>query len=149
MKRLERILIVILLISLYLKSKHIDGASLLFVIDCILLSIIYFFFSHPLINKIKLQHLFRGKTSQLSKIQVILSVILGFGLSFTVTGLMYVKQYWYGGYETSFVGMMVLILIGIIALYKKSSQSELTVFYNEVLLRAMIGVLVSIIIFFI
>jgi hypothetical protein len=80
---------------------------------------------------------------------VILSVILGFGLSFTVTGLMYVKQYWYGGYETSFVGMMVLILIGIIALYKKSSQSELTVFYNEVLLRAMIGVLVSIIIFFI
>ncbi|HRH01744.1 MAG TPA: hypothetical protein PLI68_06670 [Bacteroidia bacterium] len=149
MKRIERILFIILLLSILLKLLFIPGSSILIVLVASILSLFYFIFTFALINELSLRQLFFSNSySRIGSLKVVGIIGLGIGLSLATTGLMFIMQNWSGGLANLFGGIIIIFVIGIVALIKRQ-ESENKIFYDKVLLRVGVSILVGLIAFLI
>lgn len=149
MKNIERILFIILLVSILLKLFHIPGSSIFFVLVASILALYYFIFTFALINELSFRQLFVSSSySRISSLKIIGIIGLGIGISLVIIGLMFIMQNWSGGLANLFAGIIVIFVIGIVALIKRQ-ESENKIFYDKVLLRVGVSILVGLIAFLI
>lgn len=147
MKIFEKIFFLILIFSLVLKTINFPGSSLLILITSMSLSIFYFFLTLGLIYNIKLVNLFSEKSYRnISSFRTIGLIGFGIALSSTISGIMLVVLHWREGLSNLIVGIIALLLIVIVATKKRSGDK---VFYNRVLIRTGIWLIIGLIVYFI
>ena len=135
MRKFEKIITLLVLISLIFKFIDIPGGGVLFVLVSSVLSIYYFIFTFALLNNLELKHLFVSSSySKISSLRTIGTIGLGIGLSLAVVAVMFIVQHWSGGLPNLVSSIIILLLISIVALIKRKQCIE-KFFYNNVLLR--------------
>jgi hypothetical protein len=120
MRKIELICGIVATISIVF--KYIIGSSLntIFIISVIGLSMFYTYFSFLYFNNIPINKAFKKESyNGLSKLRILGTIGLGFGLAFTILGILWSLMYW--PFNTYFkLGIPILLIIGTIALIKYS-----------------------------
>jgi hypothetical protein len=134
LKKVERILIALSVISLTLVLASVDGGALLSMISLMLLSIFYWAFSFALLNNIGFRKIFATSSYQgISARHIIGAILTGFSLSTLLVGLLYKVLGWNGANNILFAGLAPGLIILIIAAIKYSRNKSM--FYKELLWR--------------
>ena len=118
MRKIELICGIVAAISIVFKFIIGNSLNTIFIISIIGLSMFYTYFSFLYFNNIPIKKAFKKESySGLSKLRIIGTIGLGFGLAFTVLGILWSLMYW--PFNTYFnLGIPILLLVGIIALIK-------------------------------
>lgn len=110
MKHLERITGLFALSTLILRLYDGPTFSLPMLMTMLLLSFMHFYLSIGLFNGIRLRQLFdKTQYVELSRGQVIASIVAGLGLSAITVGVLFKLMYWAGANEMILVGCFLLL----------------------------------------
>jgi len=120
MKKLEKILMIIMLIAFVMKLSLMPGGSSIASISMVLLSLIYFPFGFAFLNKIPLQKIFikdayKGMTST----RIICTIGVGLSFSAICMGILFKLNSWPGSNQDLMIGLVTLAIIIVIALFRK------------------------------
>ncbi len=136
MKKLERILGTIAILSVILKLIHVPLSSMLLILSTGLLAVLYYF-SFALLNGIRGRDIFTGAAyKQTTSTTIILGVVLGFALAPLILGVMFKLSFWPGSRLMLFAGLSAAALVLFLSfLLYKVEQKE---FYSRVFRRLVI-----------
>ncbi|MEQ8474413.1 MAG: hypothetical protein RIC35_24665 [Marinoscillum sp.] len=119
MKKLELILSAIAIIAFVMYMLLVSGALLLLLLSLTTLSIIYMYLSITLFNGIKLRGILKKSSySGISTLRIIVTILTGVALAFTITGIFFTLFYWPGSKFNLSIGLIGLLIALIISLIK-------------------------------
>ena len=124
MKNLEKILVGISVLAIALNLSDITGGVILTVLFLAILSTFYCYLSFALFNEIGFKGIFKkGNYSGIDAGRIILAVIMGFGISAIVIGILFQVQFWIGGVFMIYMGIFFSGLSGILSyiMFRKKS----------------------------
>jgi len=137
MKITEKILGIIIVLSIVLKFFHIPGSSFFLVLSTSTLMMLYFYVGFAMFNGILLKEIFKKKTYDgISTLRIIGAFFSGIGLSTILTGILFRLQHWPGGNFQLMIGLIFSGIIMILLILKYIKGKEL--FYKEILIRFVI-----------
>ncbi len=118
MRKFELICGIVVAISIVYKFIIGNSINTIFIMSIIVLSLFYTYFSFLYFNNIPIKKAFKKKSyNGLSKLRILGTIGLGFGLTFTAFGILWSLMYW--PFNTFFnFGIPILLIIGIICLIK-------------------------------
>ena len=119
MNKLEKILGILILLSLVMKYSLIAGGDIILILAISLLSILYYAFGFAFFNHIHLRQVFK-KTSykRSSTSRIIGGVGVGIGLSVVCLGCLFKIEHWPGADINLYIGLTTLFVVIIISLLK-------------------------------
>ncbi len=119
MKKAEIYLALLALLAIIFKLALIPGAGILTVLSLSILGMMYYFLGFAFFNGIKLREIFkRSSYKNITAAKIIGAVLAGWVLSMTLIGIMFRLQFYPGGHNMLFfglLGMMGVIVVSIIA----------------------------------
>ena len=119
MKTTEKILGIIIVLSLVLKIFNIPGNSVLFVFSVSFLVMIYFYLGFALFNEIPLKGIFKKKSYEnIHGLRIIGAVFSGMSLSMILAGILFKIQHWPGENTQLASGLVLSAIIILVALSK-------------------------------
>lgn len=120
MKILEKILMILMLIVIFMKLYLLSGGSSLASISMTVLSLIYFPFGFAFLGQIPLRKIF---TKNMYKEMTLMNIIsvngTGLSLSFICVGILYKLNSWPYANEYIVFGLAGLVIILVVALFRK------------------------------
>ena len=121
MKSLEKVLLIIFLLSLIFKYFHGVGSSLLLLLSTNLLAIFYFYFSFALFNNIEFKKIFK-KTSypKFVRKRLAITIFSGFSLSISFIGILFKIEIYPGAVVLLIAGLAATTVLTLITLYRNS-----------------------------
>lgn len=137
MKRAEKILSVVILVSLLMKFAFIPLGNVLLVFSISLLTLIYYSLGFAFFNNIRLRKIFdKDSYKETTTLRIVGAIGVGMGLSAVLVGILF-KFNRYPGADTSLIaGLVLTAIIVVIALIKNAkSKSE---YYKRIIIRAII-----------
>lgn len=142
MKQTEKILGVLILILMISRLiTHYPFSNIAIAVPMLLLSLIYFFLSFGLLNKIRLRNLFKKESYiGISTLRLIGTVITGFVLSMLVNYALFKFQAWPMGDVGLLLSLILLSLIIVVVLVK-FLVSKKPYYYRFLKRLGLIGVL--------
>lgn len=147
MKLTEKILAVLITISLFLKLFLIPGGGVLLILAGETLIIMYFAFGFAFFNDVRLRHIFKKNAfAGTNKIRIIGGVGTGICLSNLLTGILFKLQYWPGANSMLLIALMPSFILMIIVLVKLLTKADR--YYQKVQWRMVIIGTFSLILFF-
>jgi len=139
MKTLEKVIGLVIIISLIMKLTLIPGGSILAVISLTTLACIYYPLGFAFFNKIRLRKIFkRDSYKGLTKFRIIGAIGIGMGLAAICIGILFKFQHWPGADTYLSSGLVTTLIILIVAMIRfiKSKDN----FYKRIFKRiAIIG----------
>ena len=137
MKKAEIILGAISIISLILNLFLVAITNRIFVLSSVILAAFYMYFSFALFNGVKYSQLMKRIAYQgISKMRILTAVITGLAISMVIIGLLFNYQFWPGGDEQAFFGVIILSLVLVVSLIKYVTSKS--TFYIGTIKRAAI-----------
>ena len=139
MKKLEKILALLIFISLILKFNLIAGGSMLLVCSLTVLSLIYYPLGFAFFNGIRLREIFKKSSyTGISTWRILGAIGAGMAFSALCMGILFKLQFWTGANMNLLAGLVTIPIILVIVLIKYSkSKSE---YYIRIIKRiAIIG----------
>jgi hypothetical protein len=119
MKKAEKIIGIIAILSLLMQVFLLPGGNVLTVLSLTALSIIYFNLGFLLFNDIRLRDAFKKSSyTGISTSRKIGALVTGIALSMTTIGLMFKFQLWPGANIMIVEGFTPLVIISVVALIK-------------------------------
>lgn len=139
MKKLEKILGAIIILSLAMKVTFIPGGAILNILSLAILSWIYYPLGFAFFNQIRLRHIFKKSSYQgISALRIIGAISIGMALSGICSGILFIIQHYAGGEKMLIAGLGYTGIILIIVLFKFFKRKD--IFYKRILKRiAIIG----------
>ena len=120
MKKLEKILVFIMLIALVMKLYLMPGGSSISEISMVLLSLIYFPFGFAFLNQIPMRKIFsKDAYKEQTTIRLICAIGVGISLSAICIGILFKLNSWPGSNRYIIVGLLTLFIIQGVALFRK------------------------------
>ncbi|MEP2770643.1 MAG: hypothetical protein ABJH05_00755 [Fulvivirga sp.] len=114
MKRLEKVLVVLILLGAIGSLLRIDYSNYIFLVGCTVISMLYFFFSFALFNDVKIRNITKpGSFKSIGR--VIGSIGLGIALSIVIIGIQFKFFVLVGSDNMLNIGSTFLTIIGIVA----------------------------------
>lgn len=144
MKKLEKILIIILLIAIVMKLYLMPGGSSIAEISMVLLSLIYFPFGFAFLNQIPLRKIFSKDTyKELTSMRFICAIGVGISLSAICIGILFKLNSWPGSNRDLIVGLLTLIIILVIALFQKIKlkQEKYFFMFRRITILSILGII--------
>ncbi len=138
MKRAEKILGLIFLLSFILKLIGLPWSGLLILLSLTFLSGLYFCLGFALFNDISFKKIFKKESYLLiSKIRIIGSVLLGIVLSIMTLGILFRVYFFYSGYNiillVTLIQLFVILILCVAKFIKRKSD-----FYKRLIIRILI-----------
>ena len=125
MKKLEKILGIVILISLIMKFSFIMGGDILAILSISLLTLIYYPFGFAFFNQIRLRRVFKKDSYKgISGLRIIGAIGVGMGLSPICLGILFKLQHWPGSNINIASGLVTTLIVLIIALIKFSKSKD-------------------------
>ncbi len=119
MKKFEKILGIVILISLIMKFSFIIGGDILTILSISLLILIYYPFGFAFFNQIRLRRVFKKDSYKgISGLRIIGAIGVGMGLSAICLGILFKLQHWPGSNINLLAGLVTTMIVLIIALIK-------------------------------
>lgn len=144
MKKLEIVLVVLMILSLGMKFIGLPGSDLLLVLSATLLSLLYYLFGFALFNNIGgRQILQRSAYSQTNTKQIVLAIGFGIALSTLILGILFRFLMYPGGFIMLVVGLVATLLLALITLFFFQGNSN----FRSTLIRALIFGTIGIVLF--
>jgi len=138
MKKLENILLIIMLIAFVMKLSLMPGGSSITSISMVLLSLIYFPFGFAFLNKIPLQKIFKKDAYKgMTSTRIICTIGVGLSFSAICMGILFKLNSWHGSNQALIIGLVTLAIILVIALFGKIKL----IYGNNSLMLRRIGIL--------
>ena len=120
MKKLEKILVLLMLLALVMKLSLIPGGSSIASFSMVLLSLIYFPFGFAYLNKIPLQKIFiKDAYREMTLTRIIWTIGIGLSFSAICMGILFKLNSWPGSNQDLMIGLVTLAIIIVIALFRK------------------------------
>jgi len=143
MKKIELILIIIVLVSLLLKILSVPGMSLFFTVSLLILYLLYFFIGFVLFNDLKLSNILKKDSyTGLSILRIMGSVGVGIALAIACVGILYKVQHWNDANLYLYLGLALICILLIITIIKFNlSKAD---FYKGLIIRLSVFLLMSI-----
>ncbi len=139
MKKFEKTLVVLILVSLIMKFSFIMGGDILAILSISLLILVYYPLGFAFFNQVRLRDIFKKDSYKgVSGLRVFGAIVVGMGLSATCLGILFKLENWPGSNFNLMVGLVTTLIVSIIALIKffKSKDN----YYRQILKRtAIIG----------
>ena len=139
MKKFEKIIGLVIIISLIMKLTLIPGGSILAAISLTTLACIYYPLGFAFFNDIRLSKIFKKDSYKgLTALRIIGAIGIGMGLAAICMGILFKIQHWPGADTNLISGLVTTVIILIIALIRfiKSKDN----FYKRIFKRiAIIG----------
>jgi hypothetical protein len=133
----EKALIVLFLIGIFMRLMNWPGNSVLVMFPLIILAFLYFPFGF---------YFFRNKV--LSQ-NLLLSILAGLSLSIALIGILFKLQYWSAGNMYNSIGTITALVVLLTMFLLKNKASEAFIkYYQNMLLRSVVIVIVSSLLFF-
>ncbi|MDX5447858.1 MAG: hypothetical protein LPK47_05705 [Bacteroidota bacterium] len=135
MKKLEIVLVVLMILSLGMKFMELPGSDFLLLMSATLLSLLYYLFGFALFNNIGgRQILQRSAYSKTNTKQIVLAIGLGIALSTLILGILFRFMMYPGGMIMLVVGLVATLLLALITLFFFQGNSN----FRSTLIRALI-----------
>ena len=148
MKKVEKILIPISIISLGLNILLIPYGGVLTVLTFSTLSTLYFYFGFALFNDIRLRKIFKKDSyKNISSLKILGAIGAGLALSMTTIGLMFKFQSWPGADFNLIVGLSGMFIVTSVAIIRYTQNKS--DYYTKILKRMAIFGSLGIIVFLI
>ncbi|MFA6201440.1 MAG: hypothetical protein WC679_13645 [Bacteroidales bacterium] len=144
MKKPEIILVVITLIALFMKYLLIPWGSSITSVTMILLSLFYFPFGFAFLNKIPLRKIFKKDAYKgITTMRMIGSIGVGMSLSAIYIGILFKLNSWPGANHDLIVGLATLVIILVIALFRKAKLKEANYFFmfSRIVILSILGII--------
>jgi len=137
MKKLEKILGIIAIITLVLHLNNVSGATLLMSLTFFTLTFIYFYLGFAFFNNIRLRDITKKESYKgVNTMKILGAIFGGLTLSITLLGILFKLQFWPGASLLLIIGLSALLIVTIISLIKyKVNKSHL---YKNIIIRAAI-----------
>lgn len=137
MKKLEIVLVVLMILSLGLKFMELPGSDLLLVMSATLLSLLYYLFGFALFNQIAGREILqRAAYSNTNARQIVFAIGFGMTLSVLILGMLFRLMMYPGGMFMLIIGLGSTLLFLLIALF--FFQKDRNSLFRETLIRALI-----------
>lgn len=134
MKKLERTLIALSVVSIIFELSSITGGAFLSMISLMLLCFFYYIFSFALFNNIGFREMFKKSSYQgISTLRIVGSVLTGLVLPAILIGILYNVLGWFGGNNLIIAGIVPCVIVLAVAAVKFTKNKD--VFYQNVILR--------------
>lgn len=144
MRAIEKILISIFLISIFLKMIPLPGASPLITLASLALFLLYFLGGFILLLKIKISKLFSSTSySGYKAIDILLAVFGGISIALLLLGILFKLNYWPGAAIMTLQGCMVAIPIVVLSVSRLAKTNAFL--YKSILFRLVPLLLFSIV----
>lgn len=134
MKVTEKILVVLCIIGAFLKINSVEGGLILSVVFFCLLAFLYLFFGFLFFNEIPLKSVFRksayGNTNWK---KIIWSIFVGYSISTTIIGILFVLANWNGAgimFISGFSVALFVFLISFILYLISRSKFQLRILFR-------------------
>lgn len=136
MRKIELICGTIAAFSIFYKFIFGNGINPIFIMSITGLCLFYTYFSFAYFNNIPFRKIFkRNSYRNVSKLKIIGTIGLGFGLGITILGILWSLMYWpFNNYYS--LGIPILMIIGLISLIKFSATKSET--YLSILKRIIV-----------
>lgn len=144
MKRTEKILGILIVISLLMKLTFTTGGNVIFSLSMLILAAIYYPFGFAFFNEIRLKKIFdKNSYKGISALRMIGSIGAGIALSILCIGILFKIQYWKGSTVNLSVGIVISVIVLIIAFiqYSKSKSEFYTKIFKRIAILGVIGLL--------
>lgn len=133
MKILEKVLVLLCIVGVVLKTFSIDGGAILSAVSFLMLSFFYLFLSFLFFNGIPLMSMFTKiayKTTNGKKI--IWSIFIGYAFTTILMGLLFVLMQWEGAkfmFTNGFLLVIVIALLSIVGylIYRSRFQFQILI----------------------
>ncbi|WP_258098155.1 hypothetical protein [Marinoscillum pacificum] len=146
MKKLELLLSAIAVIAFVLFMLLAPKSTIILVLSVLLLSMIYFYLSVALFNGIPTQKAFKKSSyAFLSNSRIVISILTGLALSFTLVGFIFKLLFWPGAEVNLMIGLTGLLIASLTGTTKLFMTRDS--FYGNVLKRTVTYGLVAFIIY--
>lgn len=130
----ELILTLTFILSIILKLFHLPGGSLILIFSLITLGVIYFPFGFYFFQE-----------GMMKKKHTILSILIGFFLTFLVLSILFKLQYWVGAKLFFNIGIFPNVLALLLVIYLTTkSKTHLKKFYTNMIIRLSFFLILSI-----
>lgn len=135
MKRIEFILIGILLVGFLMNLFFLTGGGVLIMLSSLFLALLYYPGGLFLFNDLPFKGVFKRESyAGLTAMKAIVSVVAGIALSLICLGILFKLQSWPGSEVNLLVGLTMLLTVVLIAAYKfKATKIDI---YKNILKRA-------------
>lgn len=139
MKTAEKLLPLLAILALIMKTFHLPGASVLLIVSLNALAVLYYM-GFLLFNEIEFKSIFKKESYEhISKKRLFGSIIVGILLSIILVGILFKLQFYPGAkvmLQDGLTGLAIATIVALIYYYKNKST-----FYKRVLKRiAIIGI---------
>lgn len=143
MKRVEKVFLIILIVSLIYKYLYGVGSSLLLLLSINILAVFYLYFSFALLNDIEFRKIFK-KASYPKNVRkrLAISIFTGIAISTSLMGILFKIQDYPGADLLSLVSLGFTMALSLITLYKNYKVDG--DFYFNVFIRVGITALIII-----
>jgi hypothetical protein len=144
MKKLEKILVFIILLAMVMKLYLMPGGSSIAEISMVLLSLIYFPFGFAFLNQISLRKMFRMDAyKELTTMRLICTIGVGISLSAICIGILFKLNSWPGSNRDLIVGLLTLIIILGVTLFRKINLKQKIYFFmfRRIAILSILGII--------
>tara|TARA_Y100000590_G_C15293588_1_gene853526 strand:- start:68 stop:649 length:582 start_codon:yes stop_codon:yes gene_type:complete len=146
MKKLELLLSTIAVIAFVLFMLLVPKSTLILVLSMLLLSMIYFYLSVALFNGVPTKKVFKKSSyTSFSKSSIVISILTGVALSFTLVGIIFKLLFWPGAEINLMIGLTGLLIASLTGTTKLFMTRDS--FYGNILKRTVTYGLVAFIIY--
>ena len=144
MKKLELLLSTIAIIAFVLFMLLIPKSTIILVLSVLLLSMIYFYLSVAIFNGIPTKKAFKKSSyASFSNNRIVLSILTGLALSFTLVGIIFKLLFWPGAEVNLIIGLTGLLIASVTGTTKLFMTRDS--FYGNILKRTVTYGLVAVI----
>ncbi len=134
MRKLEKILLVLILLATLAKTIPIFGSGIIITIAASALSFYYLFFGFAIFTKINFKDIFkRNSYYGLKPWDIIVSALSGYAIQTQVLGILFLLQYWSGDTYMGFSALITAFPFIILALLLLLTKNRFV--YIEILKR--------------
>lgn len=128
MKRLEKILIVLSIISLIMMFNQYQGSTWMLMISLTLLACIYFPLGFLFFSQIGVRQLFKGALRNAKAVNLLSAFFVGLGVSNLCMGILFRFLHFPGGNEMLIAGLAIAVIMLIVTIirYYKTRNAEIT-----------------------
>lgn len=146
MIKLERTLVVFLVISLILNFLVIQYSAILLLLSSTSLAFFYFYFGKAIFNGIEIQNSFKKESyKEIPNLIITISKIAGIGISLVCIGAMFKLNYWIYSTMLSLIGLGITFVLSIVTLigWRKSNNDTYQRIFIRVVVVSFIGLIIA------
>jgi len=134
MKKVEIILVAVVLLGTLLKYAHLPGGSVLMVFGGALLAFVYLLFSPALMNDIGFRQMLKGGLRDQNSATLSLSIFAGVTFCIGTIAYVFMQQFWTGGEVLTYLTIILFTIVMFLAMLMLQKPEPLA--YRNILLRS-------------